>query len=218
MRPCRGLRPCACGIRLPLTGKQPATAMLRACLVTARPRLTPTPLPAQPARATAAAATRPTSLGCALRPGRRHSPPTPDQAVSGPTSTSTCPGQSGAWGRSTTEPDQVVQHPPAALRPPLPDSRCGRRGPLPRPQPPDDLTESDDGAASFVGGVPEPAPRGAHGRARVRRQTGPARAAVTQRPLSAAESRPGEGGRWGAAGIRSGAQHARYFALKNSLG
>jgi len=64
--------------------------------MTARPRPTPTPLPARPARATAAAATRPTSLGRALRPGRRRCPPTLDQAVSGPTSTSTCPGLSGA--------------------------------------------------------------------------------------------------------------------------
>jgi hypothetical protein len=97
VRPCRGSRPCACGVHLSLTGKQPGDAMLRACLMTACPHPTPAPLPARSAPATAAAATRPTSLGRALHPGRRRCPPTPDHAVSGP----------------TTKPGQVVQHPPA---------------------------------------------------------------------------------------------------------
>jgi len=76
--PCRGSRPFACGVHLPLTGKQPAAVTLKACLMTSRPRPTPMPLPARPARATAVAATRPTSLGRALRPGRRRCPPTLD--------------------------------------------------------------------------------------------------------------------------------------------
>ncbi len=136
--------------------------MLSACLVTARPRPTPTPLPARPARATAAAATRPTSRGRALRPGRRHSPPTPDQAVSGPTSTSTCPGQSGADPRPSPTRLCNTRRPHCGFH--CPTSAADAADPLPRPT--DDLSESDDGASSVVGGVPEPAPRGAHGRAR----------------------------------------------------